>query len=112
MGDSSKVVKVKPLVGPSKAAIEWVLGKQQSASKKWDGAAHEAGLSKLAEGFFDNGDSVLVENEKGEPVKVFKRKAFCIELHNEPWGYASNMQKRLISLGLVSRDSVSDEYAD
>lgn len=87
---------VKPMNANCLAAVKAVLDKQKEV-KRWDGNCHAAATAILAEGYLKNGTKHGVTERTGTG-------GLYDELGgSEPWGYASNMKKRLEELELIPK---------
>lgn len=87
---------VKPMNANCLAAVKAVLDKQKEV-KRWDGNCHAAATAILAEGYIKNGTKHGVTERTGTG-------GLYDELGgSEPWGYASNMKKRLEELELIPK---------
>jgi hypothetical protein len=75
----------KALAPSAKLAVDKILSQQKS--KHWDGQAHAWAIATLAQNAISNG--------------VLDKAGLASSLQSEPWGFVSNMKKRLESLKLI-----------
>ncbi len=97
---------VKPLSANSAKAIQFVLDRQKAKGlvPQWNSDAHKAGIAMLARYAIEDWEKALdecktdAEREKLLPWHI----DLMSRLGSEQWDYASNLKKRLESLGLIA----------
>lgn len=108
---------VKPLSANSAKAIAFVLDRQKAKgiTPQWNSMAHRAGLAMMAKYALDDYNEALdkcATDEERDKLLPWHHDLVA-RLGGEPWDYASNLKKRLESLGLIKANmTIVDSLLD